>query len=164
MTFCQGCSIQDGRLTAIYDWNLFWALARYWIEILTLSFVWWHLKRKTYAFLSKSYNSRWATDRHIWLKPILGHNSVLDWDMNMTKYLRSQQQFHNAHSRSRVKDEGHIRSYSKNLWACYLGNAERLTGGGIPSDALRWMLRPEFLAFHYILYFPPHHFCENKPN
>jgi len=148
MTFCQGCPIQDGRLTAIYDWNLFWVLARYWIEILTLNFVSWYLKRKTYAFLSKLYNSRWATDCHIWSKPILGHNSVLDWDMNMTKYLRSQQQFHNAHSRSRVKGEGNIRSYSKNLCACYLGNAERLTGGGIPSDALRRMLGPEFSAFH----------------
>jgi len=30
---------EDGRLTAIYGWNLFWAVSRYWIEILTSNFV-----------------------------------------------------------------------------------------------------------------------------
>jgi len=53
MTFCQHCLIQDGQLTAIYSHNLFWAITRYWIEILTLNFVCWHFKIKTYDFLSR---------------------------------------------------------------------------------------------------------------
>jgi len=80
--FFQGRPIQDGRLTAIYGQNLFWAITRYWIEILTSNFVCWYLKIKTYDFLTRSSNSRWPTDRHIWSKPVLGHNSVLDWDID----------------------------------------------------------------------------------
>jgi len=95
------CLIQDGWLTAIYGRKLFWAITQYWIEILTSNFVWWYLKIKSYEFLSRSSNSRWLTDRHIWLKPILGHNLVLDWDIDF-KFC--------AHSRSRVKEmiSGHI--------------------------------------------------------
>jgi len=50
MTSCQGCPIQDGRLTAIYGRNRFWAIIQYWIEILTSNFVCWYLKFKTYHF------------------------------------------------------------------------------------------------------------------
>jgi len=71
-----------GRLTAIYGRNLFLAITLYWIEILTSNFVHWYLKIKPYNFWSSSSNSRWPTDRHIWSKPILGHNSVLDWDID----------------------------------------------------------------------------------
>jgi len=78
----RGRLIQDGRLTAIYGRNLFWAITRYWIEILTSNFVCWYRKIKTYDFLSRSSDSRWPTDRHIWSKPILGHKSVLDWDID----------------------------------------------------------------------------------
>jgi len=74
--------IQYGWLTTIYGWNLFWAITRYWIEILTSNFVHWHLKIKFYDFLSMSSNSRWPTDDNIWSKPLLGHNSVLDWDID----------------------------------------------------------------------------------
>jgi len=74
--------IQDGRLTTIYGRNLFWTITRYWIEILTSNFVCWHFKIKTYDFLSRLSNSRWPTDHHIWSKAILGHNSVLDWDIH----------------------------------------------------------------------------------
>jgi len=50
MSFCPGCLIQDGRLTAIYGRNLFLAITRYWIEILTSNFVCWHFKIKSYDF------------------------------------------------------------------------------------------------------------------
>jgi len=80
--FFQGRPIQDGRLTAIYGRNVFWAITPYWIEILTSNFVCRYLKLKAYDFLSRSSDSRWPTDRHIWSKPILGHNSVLDWDID----------------------------------------------------------------------------------
>jgi len=30
----------------------------------------------------RSFDSRWLTGRHIWSKPILGRNSVLDWDID----------------------------------------------------------------------------------
>jgi len=81
--FCQGRPNQDGRQAAIYGQNLFWAITRYWNEILTSNFVCWHLKIKTYDFfLSRSSDSRWPTDCHIWSKPILGHNLVLDWDID----------------------------------------------------------------------------------
>jgi len=79
MTFCQGHPIQDGQPTAIYGRNLFLAITLYWIEILTSNFVCWHFKIKSYNFLS---DSRWPTDDHIWSKPILRHNSVLDWDID----------------------------------------------------------------------------------
>jgi len=81
MTFCWGCLIQDGG-PHIYFQNLFWAITWYWIEILTSNFVCWYLKIKTYEFLSRSSNSRWLTDRHIWSEPNLGHNLVLDWDID----------------------------------------------------------------------------------
>jgi len=32
-------------------------------------------------FFLRLSDSRWPTDCHIWSKPILGHNSVLDWDI-----------------------------------------------------------------------------------
>jgi len=44
MTFYQVSQIQDGRLTAIYGRNLFWAITQYWIEILTSKLVHWYLK------------------------------------------------------------------------------------------------------------------------
>jgi len=44
MTFGWGHLIQDGRLTAIYGQNLFWAITWYWIEILTSKLVCWYLK------------------------------------------------------------------------------------------------------------------------
>jgi len=69
-------------MTAIYGQNLFWAIIRNWIKILTSNFVSWYLKIKTYDILSRSSNSRWPTDRHIWSKPILVHNSLLDWDID----------------------------------------------------------------------------------
>jgi len=37
---------------------------------------------KSWVVFSRSSDSRWPTDRHIWLKPILGHNSLLDWDID----------------------------------------------------------------------------------
>jgi len=80
--FFRGRRIQDGRLTTIYGRNLLWAITRYWIEILTSNFVRWYLKLKSYDVLSRSFNSRWPTDHHIWSKPILGHNSVLHWDID----------------------------------------------------------------------------------
>jgi len=80
--FFRGRLIQDGRLTAKYGRNLPWAITQYWIEILTSNFVCLHLKIKTYEFWSRSSESRWPTDRHIWSKPIFGHNWVLDWDID----------------------------------------------------------------------------------
>jgi len=80
--FCKGHLIQDGRQTAIYGQNLFWAITRYLNEILTSNFVCWNLKIKTYNFLSRSSDSRWPMDCHIWSKPVLGHNSVLEWDID----------------------------------------------------------------------------------
>jgi len=39
-------------------------------------------KWKAELFFSRSSDSRWPTDRHIWSKPILSHTSVLDWDID----------------------------------------------------------------------------------
>jgi len=89
--FFQGRPIQDGRLMTIYGRNLFWAITRYWIEILTSNFVCWNLKIKYYDFLSRSSNSRWPTDCHIWSKPTLSHNSVLEWDIDFKVCLLAPQ-------------------------------------------------------------------------
>jgi len=81
--FCKGCPIQDGRLTAKYGLNIFWAITRYWIEILTSKSVRWYLKMNIWVdVLSGSSDSRWLNNFYIWSKPILGHNSVLNWDID----------------------------------------------------------------------------------
>jgi len=73
MIFCEGHLIQDGRQTAIYGRNLFWAITWYLNVILTSNFVCWHLKIKTYNFFCQGHPIK-----DIWSKPILGHNLVLD--------------------------------------------------------------------------------------
>jgi len=40
-------------------------------------------KWKAELFFSRSFDLRLPTDRHICLKPIFGHNSVLDWDIDL---------------------------------------------------------------------------------
>jgi len=36
----------------------------------------------SWVVFSRSFDSRWPTDHHIWSKPISGHNSLLDWDID----------------------------------------------------------------------------------
>jgi len=154
--------IQDGWLTAIYGRNLFRAISPCWIEILTSKKV--HCTSKRTAELTfcqmrlikdgqltaiYGQNLFWAITRY-WIEILT--SKVVRWYLKMNSWVDLSRSSDSRWPTDRDIWSKPILGHNLVLdWDIPMARICWPTGRGIPSDALRRMLGPEFSAFHSVL-------------